>query len=77
MSAQLLWSCPTLCEPMDCSPPGPSVHGILQARILEWVCCALLQREPYWVLKLEHLHTVGLCVLMFILLESLVEYLGV
>ena len=33
--------CPTLCHPMDCSPPGSSVHGILQARILEWV--AILQ----------------------------------
>ena len=30
-------SCPTLCNPMDCSPPSSSVHGILQARILEWV----------------------------------------
>ena len=30
-------SCPTLCDPMDCSLPGSSVHGILQARILEWV----------------------------------------
>ena len=30
-------SCLTLCNPMDCSPPGSSVHGILQARILEWV----------------------------------------
>ena len=30
-------SCPTLWDPMDCSPPGSSVHGILQARILEWV----------------------------------------
>ena len=29
--------CPTLCDPMNCSPPGSSVHGILQARILEWV----------------------------------------
>ena len=29
--------CPTLCDPMDCSPPGSSVHGICQARILEWV----------------------------------------
>ena len=29
--------CPTLCEPMDCSPSGSSVHGILQAGILEWV----------------------------------------
>ena len=30
-------SCLTLCDTMDCSPPGCSVHGILQARILEWV----------------------------------------
>ena len=30
-------SCPTLWDPMDCIPPGSSVHGILQARILEWV----------------------------------------
>ena len=30
-------SCPTLCDPMDCGLPGFSVHGILQARILEWV----------------------------------------
>ena len=30
-------SCPTLCNPVDCSPPGSSVDGILQARILEWV----------------------------------------
>ena len=30
-------SCPALCRPMDRSPPGSSIHGILQARILEWV----------------------------------------
>ena len=30
-------SCLTLCDPMDCTPPGSSVHGILQARMLEWV----------------------------------------
>ena len=35
--ATLLQSCPTLCNPMDCSSTGSSVHGILQARILEWV----------------------------------------
>ena len=34
---QSLQSCLTLGDPMDCSPPGSSVHGILQARILEWV----------------------------------------
>ena len=37
LSAQLLQSCPTLCNPMDCNLPGFSVHGILQARILKWV----------------------------------------
>ena len=37
MLAKLLHSCPILCDPVDCSPPGSSVHGILQARILEWV----------------------------------------
>ena len=37
-------SCPTLCDPMDCNPPGSSVHEILQARTLEWVCHFLLQR---------------------------------
>ena len=33
----VIHSCPTLCDPMDCSPSRFSVHGILQARILEWV----------------------------------------
>ena len=33
-------SCPTLRDPMDCSPPGSSVHGIFQARVLEWVAIA-------------------------------------
>ena len=36
-AAKSLQSCPTLCDPMDCSLPGFSVHGILQARTLEWV----------------------------------------
>ena len=30
-------SCPALCHPLDCSPPGSSIHGTLQARIVEWV----------------------------------------
>ena len=40
MLAKLLQSCPTLCDHMDRSLPGSSVHGILQARILEWVACS-------------------------------------
>ena len=35
--SEIVQSCPTLCEPMDCSLPGSSLHGILQARILVWV----------------------------------------
>ena len=35
--SEVAQSCPTLCNPVDCSLPGSSVHGILQARILEWV----------------------------------------
>ena len=35
--SEVAQSCPTLLDPMDCSLPGSSVHGILQARILEWV----------------------------------------
>ena len=34
-------SCPTLSDPMDCSPPGSSIHGIFQARVLEWGAIAL------------------------------------
>ena len=37
LCAKLLHSCLTLCDSMDCSPPGFSVRGILQAKILEWV----------------------------------------
>ena len=37
MHAQSLKWCPTFCDPMDGNTPGSSVHGILQARILEWV----------------------------------------
>ena len=36
-AAKSLQSCPTLCDPIDGSPPGPTVPGILQARTLEWV----------------------------------------
>ena len=35
-AAESLQSCPTLCDPVDCSLPGSSVHGICQARVLEW-----------------------------------------
>ena len=37
-------SCPTLCDPTDSSPPGSSVHGILQARVLEWVAISSFEQ---------------------------------
>ena len=38
--SEVAQSCPTLSDPMDCSPPGSSAHGIFQARVLEWVAIA-------------------------------------
>ena len=38
--SEVAQSCPTLSDPMDCSLPGSSVHGIFQARVLEWVAFA-------------------------------------
>ena len=38
--SEVTQSCPTLCDPMDCSLPGSSIHGIFQARVLEWVAIA-------------------------------------
>ena len=52
--AKSLQSCPTLYDPMDCSPPGSSIHGILQARILEWVAICLskvLCKLTSWICK--------------------------
>ena len=48
-------SCPTLCDPMDCSLPGSSVHGIFQARVLEWGAIAFSV-----MLVSSHKKTVGL-----------------
>ena len=45
-AAKLFQSCPTLCDPMDCSPPGSSIHGIFQARTLEWVPSSSLSYGP-------------------------------
>ena len=52
--SEVAQSCPTLCDPMDSSPPGSSLHGILQARILEWVAIPFSRgssqpRDRTWV----------------------------
>ena len=54
-------SCPTLCNPMDSSLPGSSVHGIFQARILEWVANSF-SRRPSWPRDwTQFSHIVGRC----------------
>ena len=52
-------SCPTLCNPMECSPPGSGIHGVFQARVLEWVAISFSRgssqpRDRTWVS-----HTLG------------------
>ena len=44
-------SCPTLCDPMDCSLPGSSIHGIFQERVLEWGAIAFSDIIGYWNAK--------------------------
>ena len=43
--SEVTQSCLTLSDPMDCSPPGSSVHGILQARVVEWGAIAFSKRK--------------------------------
>ena len=53
--SEVAQSCPTLCDPMDCSLPGSSVHGIFQARVLEWGAIAfsdLILYHPFFLLLL-------------------------
>ena len=53
--------CLTLCDPMDCSPPGSSVHGISQARTLEWIAISFSMINKYTIKALKNL----LCVHTF------------
>ena len=45
--SEVTQSCPTLCDPMDYSLPGSSIHGIFQARILEWVAISFSRRSSW------------------------------
>ena len=45
--SEVAQSCPTLSDPVDCSLPGSSIHGIFQARVLEWVAITIYM----WILE--------------------------
>ena len=44
--SEVTQSCPTLCDPMDCSLPGSSIHGIFQAIVLEWIAISFSRGSP-------------------------------
>ena len=46
--------CPTLCDPVDCSPAGSCIHGIFQARILEWVAISFSELDHTTVYLLKY-----------------------
>ena len=52
-------SCPTLCDPVDCSPPGSSIHGILQASILEWDAISFSRGSSQLRDRTQVSHTAG------------------
>ena len=70
-AAKSLQSCPTLCHPIDGSPPGSPISGILQARTLEWVAISF-SPEASGILNLVVLH-----VLFKVVLHITCVYLGV
>ena len=49
--SEVTQSCPNLSDPMDCSPPGSSIHGIFQARVLEWGAIAFSDDQPRQLIK--------------------------
>ena len=49
--SEVTQSCPTLSDPMDCSLPGSSIHGIFQARVLEWGAIAFSEFIVYYILN--------------------------
>ena len=51
--SEVTQSHPTLCDPMDCSLPGSSVHGIFQARALEWVAIAFSKKTSRWLINMK------------------------
>ena len=59
-AAKLLQSCLTLCDPIDSSPPGSPIPGILQSRILEWVAISFFSNAWKWKMKVESLSHVRL-----------------
>ena len=66
-SAKSLQLCPTLCDPIDCSPPGSSIHGIFQARVLEWIAIA------FSGLRASRMQRIGMVIIQELVEEKILE----
>ena len=76
--------CLTLCDPMDCIPPGSSVHGILQARTLEWVAIpspgdlpdpGIIPVSPAWQADSLPLNHLGSLFYIFVILKIMAHWM--
>ena len=77
--SEVAQSCLTLSDPMDCSPPGSSIHGIFQARVLEWGAIAFSRKDlPY----MESKHTKSTAIfknarpMLFEIIWKTMHYMG-
>ena len=71
---QVVPSCPNLCDPMDCSLPGSSVHGIFQARVLEWVAISFSRGSSWPRDRTRISHIVGRCFTVWVMREELTHW---
>ena len=71
---QVVQSCPNLCDPMDCSLPGSSVHGIFQARVLEWVAISFSRGSSWPRDRTRISHIVGRCFTVWVMREELTHW---
>ena len=80
-AAKSLQSCPTLCDPIDSSPPGSSIHGIFQARVLEWgaiafsecICSSLKSAYSLLSSLCPKAYTLCLCLRCILFVHSSVD----
>ena len=71
--SEVAQSCPTLGDPMDCSPPGFSIHGIFQARVLEWGAIALSIYIYIYIYTHTHIY---ICVYIYIERDTIYTYIS-
>ena len=75
--SEVAQSCPTLSDPMDCSLPGSSIHGIFQARVLEWGATAFSNDQPRQHIKKQRHHFALFSYLVYLLEKEMATHSSV